>query len=91
MKAFIPKASCPVLPPKAASARMVRRGGQGGVARGRREGKDCQGVTMPCLWGKGRSGADDPNRVFVVAEKLCMSPRQFHRKIVAITGDSPAA
>lgn len=25
-----------------------------------------------------------------LAEKLCMSPRQLHRKLVAITGDSPA-
>ena len=25
-----------------------------------------------------------------LAEKLCMSPRQFHRKIVALTADSPA-
>ncbi len=28
--------------------------------------------------------------VNTMAEKLCMSPRQFHRKIVALTGDSPA-
>ena len=29
--------------------------------------------------------------VNTLAEKLCMSPRQFHRKLVAITGDSPAS
>ena len=29
--------------------------------------------------------------VNVLAEKLCMSPRQFHRKIVALTGNSPAS
>ncbi|WP_373734364.1 hybrid sensor histidine kinase/response regulator transcription factor [Bacteroides heparinolyticus] len=29
--------------------------------------------------------------VNALAEKLCMSPRQFHRKLVAITGDSPAS
>lgn len=28
--------------------------------------------------------------VNTLAEKLCMSPRQLHRKLVAITGDSPA-
>ena len=29
--------------------------------------------------------------VNTLAEKLCMSPRQLHRKFVAITGDSPAS
>ena len=29
--------------------------------------------------------------VNTLAEKLCMSPRQLHRKLVAITGDSPAS
>lgn len=29
--------------------------------------------------------------VNALADKLCMSPRQFHRKLVAITGDSPAS
>lgn len=28
--------------------------------------------------------------VNTLAETLCMSPRQLHRKLVAITGDSPA-
>lgn len=27
----------------------------------------------------------------VLAEKLCMSARQFHRKVVALTGDTPAS
>ena len=29
--------------------------------------------------------------VNTLAEKLCMSPRQFHRKIVTLTGSSPAS
>ena len=29
--------------------------------------------------------------VNTLAEKLCMSSQQFHRKLVAITGDSPAS
>ena len=29
--------------------------------------------------------------VSTLADKLCMSPRQFHRKIVALTGCSPAS
>lgn len=29
--------------------------------------------------------------VNTLAEKLCMSPRQFHRKIIALTGDTPAS
>ncbi|MBP3251658.1 MAG: response regulator [Prevotella sp.] len=29
--------------------------------------------------------------VNTLADRLCMSPRQFHRKLVAITGDSPAS
>ena len=29
--------------------------------------------------------------VNTLAENLCMSPRQFHRKITALTGDTPAS
>ena len=29
--------------------------------------------------------------VNTLAEKLCMSPRQFHRKLVTITGESPSS
>ncbi|MBR5397108.1 MAG: response regulator [Bacteroidales bacterium] len=35
----------------------------------------------------GKGGFD----VSSLAESLCLSPRQFHRKIIALTGDTPAA